>query len=231
MKFTQLLLVVPFVLSGTIASAEDPSPSQEPAPKKTDAPAEPKPAAAPAVTVPVYPNPTCPIMGKPISEALYTEVEEGRIYLCCAPCAKKVRKDPTRAYAAAYPATKPAGNKVCPITGEPVKAGGPTVLIQGISIAVSSETCIQAVRANTQVALAKAMDPLVEDVRNVTCPVTGDAVASNAFCLIDKALVRLSSAACVEEVRKDPAAALAKAKKLVEAAKKPAEGAGGAGAK
>lgn len=216
--FVVLLAAIPAAAQDTAPAGADKSPPAATEKPKDEAPPKP---AAPVVTVPTYPNPTCPIMGKPVSDLLFTEVEEGRIYLCCPPCAKKVRKDPKRAYEAAYPASKSAGNKVCPITGEAVKAGGPTVLIQGITIAVSAEECVAAVRANTQIALAKAMDPAVKDVGNATCPITGAAVAKNAFCLVDKELVRLSSSECVEAVRKDPAAALKKAKEFAAAAATP----------
>lgn len=70
-----------------------------------------------------------------------------------------------------------------------------------------------------QVVLAKALDPAVRDVGNVSCPITGKPVAANAYCLVGKDLVRLSGAECVDEVRKDPARALAKAREDAATAK------------
>ena len=66
--------------------------------------------------VPRIANSTCPIMGKPASKLIHVDTRLGRIYVCCAPCIKKVRRDVERTYTAAYPTTKNAGNKVCPIT-------------------------------------------------------------------------------------------------------------------
>jgi hypothetical protein len=162
-------------------------------------------------------------MGKPASGALYAEVTEGRVYVCCAPCVKKVLKDPGRAYQAAYPTVKPAGNTVCPISGDAIPKDAPTVTVQGISIAISKKELAAAVLAETQVALAKAMDPKLVDVGNPTCPVTGEAVAKNTFAVVDGALIRLSSREAVEKVREDPASYVAKARQIAEAARKAAE--------
>ena len=225
-------------VSGMAVAQDAPAPTSDAAPKEGAKPgaddgakkspetAAPKQPGKLDVSVPTYPNPTCPIMGKPISDILYTEVEQGRIYLCCPPCAKKVKVDPKRAYDAAYPTTKAAGNKVCPVTGKALKADAPTVLMQGITFGLCSECCKDTVKANPQVALVKAMDPGVTDVANLKCPITGEPVAKNVFCLVGKDLVRLSTPACVDEVKKDPAAALKKAKDDAAKAKKAAGGPG-----
>lgn len=169
------------------------------------------PAAAPAVTVPVTMNSTCPIMGKPASKALFAETPNGRIYVCCPPCIAKIQKDPERAYKAAYPVTKAAGNTVCPITDKPLGADAVAVVLQGYEVRVCA-TCAEAARASSQVVLAKALDPRVTEVRNATCPVTGQPVTANAFCLVGTELIHLSSPKAVEEVRKDPARYLRAAK-------------------
>src|SRR5262249_51199268 len=71
------------------------------------------PSPAPTVTVPTFENATCPIMGRPSSKALFADTAHGRIYVCCPPCIGKIGLDPERAYRAAFPTTKKAGNTVC----------------------------------------------------------------------------------------------------------------------
>ncbi len=215
------------------ARADDPKPKEQPAVgRETDRPQEagkePKPAvddaAKPAavdakakavdptaVSVPIFMNATCPIMGKPASASLFADVQQGRIYLCCAPCAKKVKKDPERAYEAAYPTVRKAGNTTCPVTGQALPENAPTVVLQGIEIGVATEEAKALAPRLAQSVLARATDPEVTEVGNRTCPVTGEPVAGDAFCLIGKRLVRLSSPTCVQEVEKDPRAVLAKA--------------------
>lgn len=185
--------------------------------RAADEPAAPPaaPAADLTVAVPTFANATCPIMGKPSSLALFTDTEFGRIYVCCPPCNRKIAADPERAYKVAYPTTKPAGNAVCPITGKAVGETSATVVLQGIEIRVCSAECVAKAKADVQATLVKAMRPGTVDVGNTVCPVTGTAVAANAFCLVGSDLIRLSSPAAVEEVRKAPAAMLAKARESV----------------
>jgi hypothetical protein len=66
----------------------------------------------------------------------------------------------------------------------------------------------------------KATNPKAKDVGNQACPITGKAVEPNAFALVGDDIVRLSSPECVEAVKKDPAAALKKAKELAAAGAK-----------
>ncbi len=184
-----------------------------------DAPAAPAPAtpaapAAPAVTVPTYINTTCPIMGKAASKAMFADTIHGRIYVCCPPCIAKILKDPDRAYAAAYPVVKKAGNSVCPITDKPLAADAVTVVLQGYEVGVCA-TCAKQAQENSQIVLAKALDPKIVEIRNRTCPITNQPVATNAFCVIGNELVHLSSPKAVEEVRKDPVKALLAAKDIV----------------
>lgn len=175
------------------------------------------------VSVPQFPNPTCAIMAKPISDKLWTETEKGRIYICCKACIKKIHAAPEQAYRAAYPKLEKVGNKVCPITGEAIKPESPKIVLQGREIALCCEDCIPAARAASQVVLVKATNPKVVDVGNAVCPINGEAVAPNAFCLIGDQLVHLSSSERVEDVRKDPKAALAKAVDLAAKKAKPAK--------
>lgn len=179
----------------------------------------PAPVAKPAavVTVPTYENATCPIMGKPSSKALFTDTDFGRIYVCCPPCMKKIQADAERAAKTAFPVVKQANNTVDPVTG--AKIGDKPVLItlQGYEIALASEASVKPARANAQITITKAINPDVVDIGNQTDPVTGLPVVANAFVLIDRDLVRLSSPAVVEDVRRDPEKARAAAKAIAAA--------------
>lgn len=172
------------------------------------------PTAAPAVTVPTYINGTCPIMGKPASKAMWAETPHGRIYVCCPPCIAKIAKDPLKAYEAAYPVTKKAGNKVCPVTDKPLGADAVMVKIQGYEVGVCAN-CSAAALQDHQITLAKALDAALVEIRNQTCPVNAQPVTPNAFCVIGQELVHLSSPKAVDEVRRDPAKYLAVAKDIV----------------
>jgi len=202
-------LVLTFAAAAALAAVPAKAPQEGAPPAK--APAVP---AVLEVTVPQFPNPTCPIMGKPISDKLYTDIDKGRIYICCKACIKKIAAAPDKAYQTAYPKLEKAGNTICPITGKEIPKDAPTVVLQGREIALCCEKCPTAAKAAAQVVLAKVADPKVVDVGNALCPITGGAVDPNAFCLIGDRLVHLSAADQVEAVRKDPKAALAKAIEL-----------------
>jgi hypothetical protein len=178
------------------------------------------PKAAPAVAKPAFANPSCPIMGRETSAALYVDTDYGRIYTCCLPCNKKIRAAPETAYKAAYPKTEKAANAVCPVSGEKIGADPATIVLQGREISLSSKDHVKAARENAQITLAKATDPALKDVGNTIDPTNGKPVVANAFVIVGEHLIRLSSSAAAEEVRKNPAAALAKAK--ASAAEKPA---------
>lgn len=169
--------------------------------------------ATPEVTVPVFANKTCPIMGKPASSVLFAETANGRIYVCCPPCNKKILADVEPSYNAAYPRLIKVENLVCPVTGEKLKEDSPKVIVQGREIGVCCSQCQKEVRENAQIALVKASNPKVRDLQNENCPVSGLPVAKNAFCLIGDDLVRLSSPECVEWVKKDPREVLEKVRR------------------
>ncbi len=164
------------------------------------------------VTVPVYKNTTCPIMGKPASNRLFVDVDGGRIYICCLPCVKKIKDKPAKALAAAYPVAKAAGNKVCPVTGKTLAKGHPFVTLQGYKIGVFDKAAQVKAKQQVQLTLVKALRKGVVDVKNPTCPITGKAVGTNFICLIGSNIVHLSSMRVLTKVRKKPADALAKAR-------------------
>lgn len=203
--------VVSFLLLAGVAARA--GTADEPA-KPAPPPSAPEKPAVPVVTVPTFENTTCPIMGKPASKALFVDTDFGRVYVCCLPCIKKVQADAERSCKAAYPVTKKAGNTVDPVTGAPVGDKPVFVTLQGYEIALADESHVKAARANAQVVLTKATRPDVVDVDNHTDPITGQPVVANAFVLVDKDLIHLSSPTVVEKVRLDPEAARKKAKEI-----------------
>src|SRR5690606_22026009 len=102
--------------------------------------------ATPTVTVPTFPNSTCPIMGKRASLPLFADTEQGRIYVCCKPCIRKVHADVQTAYKTAYPTTKDLANKVCPVSGEPIGAQSVALVLQGLRIRLCCEGCLAEAR-------------------------------------------------------------------------------------
>ena len=168
-------------------------------------------AEEPQVVVPAWPNPTCPVMGKPVSNRLYTDTQRGRIYICCKACVKDIQDDVEANYKAAYPTTKEAGNKTCPATGKPLPKEPVTVLLQGHSFQVCDQAAAKLAVDDAQATLAKLFDPKLVEVGNKTCPVNGEAVAANVLVVYDGRIVRLSSSKAVDEFKKEPKKLLAKA--------------------
>lgn len=177
--------------------------------ERTDAPA----AAAPAETVrvPVQPNATCPIMGKPISLKLFTDTEHGRIWVCCKGCIADIHDDVELAYRTAYPTTSEVRAETCPVTGKALREDSPFVELQGVRFRVLDAGAAKRAVQHSQVTLARVRDPKLVDVGNGTCPIDGKPVVANAFAVIDGRIVHLSSPRHVEELGKDPKQALAKA--------------------
>lgn len=174
-------------------------------------PAASAPAEEPQVVVPAWPNPTCPVMGKPVSNRLYTDTRRGRIYICCKACVKDIQDDVEVNYRAAYPTTKEAGNKTCPVTGKELPKEPVTVLLQGHSFQVVDRAAEAVALSDAQATLAKLFDSKLVDLGNKTCPASGEAVAANTIVVYDGRIVRLSSSKAVEEFKKDPKKLLAKA--------------------
>lgn len=217
-----LLAILVSVLAPWLESQEPRSKGSVPAP---GTPGKNPQDPALAVTVPVFVNSTCPIMGKPISQKLFVDTERGRIYFCCKGCNKKILNDVETAYKTAFPTVRRVANKACPITGVAITKDSPAVVVQGHEVSVCCKECPKKVREEAPLVLARATNPKVLDVGNKTCPITSKPVEKSVFCLIGDNLVRLSSSDCVEEVKKDPRAALAKTKEItVKEAKAKIEG-------
>ncbi len=202
------------LLSCSIAASQTPPP----APAPTPAP-EPTPAAV-EVVVPTFPNATCPIMGKKVSQPLFIDTELGRFWVCCKPCFKKIRANVPAAHKTAYPVVTDAKNTTCPVSGKPIGEGAPLVTLQGHRFAVHSEAEVALAQQHSQTTLVKLLRPGVRDVGNKTCPLTGEAVAANAFVVIGDAIVHLAAGKGLADV-KDASAVLAKAEELAKTPPQP----------
>lgn len=177
--------------------------------ERTDTP--PASAQADAVRVPVQPNATCPIMGKPISLKLFADTDRGRIWVCCKGCIADIHADVALAYRTAYPTTSEVRAELCPVTGKPLLEESPFVELQGVRFRVLDAAAAKRAVEHSQVTLARLREPKLVDVGNRVCPIDGKPVAANAFAVIDGRIVHLSSPRHVEELSKDPKRALAKA--------------------
>lgn len=166
------------------------------------------------VSVPIYANPACPIMGKPVSTRLFAETEKGRIYVCCKSCIQDIVEDVETAYRTAFPAKTKIVNTKCPVTGSAIEKDSPTIVLQGFELSVHDAAAARLARQESQTVLAKLNDPKLVDLANKICPITGEATVKNAFVVIDGNIVRLSSPKLVQEVEKNPAKVLARAKEL-----------------
>jgi hypothetical protein len=192
----------PFLLLSPLAAA---LPAQEP----------------PSVEVPAAPNASCPIMGKKVSLPLFVDTELGRIWVCCKPCFKKVLANVPKAHQTAYPVVAEVKNTICPVSGEAIGKDAVVVTLQANRFSVCCSGCVDVAKKDAQAVLAKIGEPKLVDLGNDVCPVRGTPTAPNAFVVVDGQVVRLADAKAVDDVKKDPAAALAKAKKL--AAEQPAK--------
>lgn len=162
----------------------------------------------------MYPNASCPIMGKPVSTRLYADTDLGRMYVCCKSCIADILDDVKTAYLSSFPAVNKLENRVCPVTGLAIDKDSPRVTLQGFEFSVHDEAAARLARIDTQVTLALLNEPVLVDLKNPLCPVTGSAVTPNAFAIVESTVIRLSSPACVEAVSADPLAVLAAARAI-----------------
>lgn len=176
-------------------------------------------APSAAVRVPVHPNSTCPIMGKPISLKLFTDTELGRIWVCCKGCIADIHDDVELAYRTAYPTAREVELDKCPVTGRELREQSPFVELQGLRFRVFDDAAAQLARTRTQITVARVLEPKLVEVGNATCPIDGKPVSPNAFAVIDGRIVGLSSPKHVDELSKDPAVALRRALASVERAR------------
>jgi hypothetical protein len=176
--------------------------------------AAPQDAAPAQVRVPIYPNASCPIMGKPISTKLYAETDRGRIWVCCKSCIVDIQADVPTAHTSAWPTVEKRANERCPVTGQPIVEDSPRAVLQGYEFSVLDAKALARARADHQATLAKLLEPGLEDVLNATCPVTGQPAAPNQIVVIGSAIVRVADARALEPIQADPQRVLAEARRL-----------------
>ncbi len=203
------IAVLSFALIASFAVAQA-KPAEKP---KTDA------QEGMTVTVPSYVNAECPMMHKPTRPAFSVHTDKGTIGLCCKKCQGNAGKDTDALYAKAYPETKALETKTCPISGHAIEKDGVKVQYQGFEFKVCCKDCVKPALANGDIIVTRLSNAKVVDVGNKTCPVSGKPVADNTFCLIGDNLVHLGSKDAVEDVKKDAAKTLEKAKASAPKAK------------
>lgn len=199
-------LVLLVAISLPLVQAKPASPSNAPAVQEVD--------ARYAVRVPTVANPSCPIMGKPISQKLFTDTPRGRIWICCKSCIKDIQADVELAYRTAFPSTRKLANEVCPLTGKKLREDSPRVELQGIEFSVLDAEAAKLVADDSQAVLAKLLDKDLVDVGNRTCPIANEAVGKNHVVRIGNQLVRISSPKVLEAIEKEPRKALERAQAI-----------------
>ena len=157
-----------------------------------------------------------------MSLPLFADTPQGRIYVCCKPCIRKVLADVAAAYATAYPATKDVTLEVCPVSGERIGELRETIVLQGVRFALCCAGCVDTARQHAQVVLARVHASRLVDVANETCPVDGRPVEPHAFVVVGDSIVRLSSPRHAADVARSPQALLDKARQIRARQPKPA---------
>ena len=105
--------------------------------------------------MPSFANAACPITGKATSAAFFVETDKGRIHACSPECASKIRADVDKAYKRAFPRTEAIANKTCPVTGAPITAASPSIVLQGRLFRVATEACVANARESSQIVLTR----------------------------------------------------------------------------
>jgi len=166
-------------------------------------------------------NTKCPVGGEDVDKESHFDWNGVRIHLCCPDCKPLLEKEPEVALEKlGLKAAKDAEGKTvvdlananCPIMGKPVK---PDVAcdLDGVRTRFCCPNCVKKARkdpAPMYKALGYGYIPAVIDLRNTTCPMSGNPVDKAVFADADGIRVRFCCAECVDGFKKDPAAAFAK---------------------
>jgi len=153
-------------------------------------------------------------MGKSISLALFTDTDQGRIWLCCKGCIAEVQADPALAYKTAYPTEQRVETERCIVTGKAYQKDSPWIVLQGKRFRVFDVAAADVARRESQLVVARLVEPALIDVANPTCPIDDKPVAANAIVGIDGKIVRLSSPKHARNAVEEPAKTLARALEL-----------------
>ncbi|GAB5444700.1 MAG: hypothetical protein Fues2KO_50490 [Fuerstiella sp.] len=173
----------------------------------------------------------CPVMGKDLpADAKWTIMNGQIFYTCCPPCIDKIKADPTTylakldtLYAAnvggpsGHDAIKIAVQKICPVMGEPLGSMGTPIKVK-----IGEEElflCCEACRkkqvdrghwATIHSNFAKAQG---------ICPVMKKPLPANAkWTVVDGQIFYVCCPPCIDKIKADPAAFIAKLDTLYKAA-------------
>ncbi len=157
-------------------------------------------------TVPFFGNLKCPITGKDIDKAYYTEIEGQKVWTCCKQCKAKVKENPADALKAAYPADQVSILKLadCPIMNKPAKEEH-TIVWQGHQIPFCCKKCVGMFKKEPNKRLAMIKEPKLVDLKNTMCPVMPEeTVIPDLFVVYKNQIINLCCDSCPEEVIADP---------------------------
>ena len=165
-------------------------------------------------------NAKCPVGGEDVDADSYVDWNGVRVHLCCTDCKPLFEKEPAVAIGKlGLKVAKDADGKTvvdlanakCPMMGKPVKEG-----VTGDQWGVRTHFCCAGCDKKAKKDPAKAYEalgygyiPSVVDLRNKTCPTSGEPVGET-FADSDGIRVHFCCAECVEGFQKDPAATFAK---------------------
>jgi len=178
-------------------------------------------------------NTKCPISGEDIESDSHIDWNGVRTHLCCDDCKEAFEKDPAAALAklnlkvakdAEGKTVVDLANTTCPVMGKPAKPDS-TADFGGVRMHFCCGKCPKHVEKDPTKACEKlgyTYIPAVIDLRNATCPMSGEPVGDDVADA-DGIRVHFCCGDCVEAFEKDPPAMFLKLgvdpKKLKETTK------------
>ncbi len=101
----------------------------------------------------------CPVMGGEIDSTLYVDMQGQRVYFCCESCIGKFREDPDKYFEKAAEDSVIFENvqKVCPVSGEPIKEKDPGMFMyyRGRGLYFCCEGCMEKFRKDPEMYLKR----------------------------------------------------------------------------
>lgn len=209
-------------------------------PAQDKAKAAPADAKKPAYTsIEIYPLTTCVVSGKTLEAGKAKTVEvKGRTYMtCCDKCPAKIEASPEEyskkldaAIVVAESANYPLKN--CPVSGEPLGSmGEPKQIVVGNHLVkLCCGHCTDKAEAKKAEIWTKIQTEAYAAQKATyslkKCPISGDDMVKGdeVDVMIGTTLVRTCCSDCIDEIKKEPAKAMAKITAALAAGTKPAEG-------
>ena len=164
------------------------------------------------------PQTTCPVMGGAIDPKLYVDALGKRIYMCCAGCTAKIKKDPAKYIAKLEgqgvrldPGGKP--QTTCPVMGGKVD---PKIYadVLGRRVYVCCRMCVGTIKKDPAKYISKleAEGVLVAfgGKPQTTCPVMGGKINPKLYVDALGKRIYICCPGCVAAIKKDPATYIAK---------------------